>query len=178
VAWPGVYLGGAADFRDNPGMTPVRRVLEPTVRGGLTAGALDAVLAVVLYRAAPVAVFHSIASGLLGRAAYEGGLATAGLGALLHFVIAFGAAATYASSSLALPILVRRAAPCGLAFGACVYFFMNYVVLPLSAVAFARPFSFALLSNGVWLGGLAGHMLLIGLPIALFTRRAAERPNA
>jgi hypothetical protein len=159
-------------------MTPLRRVLEATLWGGLTAGALDAVLAVVLYRAAPVAIFHSIASGLLGRAAYEGGLATAALGALLHFVIAFGAAATYATASLALPLLVRRAVPCGLAFGVCVYFFMNYVVLPLSAVAFARPFHLALLANGTWLGGLAGHMLLVGLPIALFTRRAAQRPKA
>lgn len=159
-------------------MAPLPRVLEPTLWGGLTAGALDAVLAVVLYRAPPVAIFHSIASGLLGRAAYEGGLATAALGAVLHFVIAFGAAATYAAASLALPLLVRRAVPCGLAFGACVYFFMNYLVLPLSAVSFARPFRPELLANPVWLGGLAGHMALIGLPIALFTRRAAQRPAA
>ena len=159
-------------------MSSARRVLEATLGGGLTAGILDAILAVVLYRATPVAICHSIASGLLGRGAYEGGIATAVLGAALHFVIAFGAAATYATASVALPVLVRRAVPCGLAFGVGVYFFMNYVVLPLSAVSFARPFHMALLTNGTWLGGLIGHMFLIGLPIALWTRRVASGPPA
>ena len=45
-----------------------------------------------------------------------------------------------------------------------VYFFMKEAVLPLSA---ARPIAF----SGA---GLIGHALLVGLPIALVTRRSRE----
>ena len=51
-------------------------------------------------------------------------------------------------------------------FGAAVFFFMNYAVLPFSAVASA-PFSL-----GMFLNGIFGHALFVGLPIALFARRA------
>jgi hypothetical protein len=150
--------------------------LEAALLGGVTVGALDATFAVVLYHAAPGAVFRSIASGLLGKDAYREGLVAPALGLFLHFGIATTWAALYAAASVRLPALVRRAVPCGLAYGVVVYFFMNYVVLPLSAVSFSRPFHLGLLGNGVWLAGLAGHMLLIGLPIALFARRGALLP--
>jgi len=53
-----------------------------------------------------------------------------------------------------------------------VFFFMNYGVLPLSAVASA-PFSLGMFLNGVF-----GHALLVGLPIALYARRAGgETPS-
>lgn len=143
------------------------------MKAGLTVGALDALFAMALYRIDAVAVFHSVASGLLGRGAYGGGLATAALGALLHFCIATTWAAVYVGASLVVPAVARHAVPSGMTFGVAVYFFMNYVVLPLSAVPFARPFHLGLLTNGIWLIGLAGHMVLIGLTIALFTRRAS-----
>jgi hypothetical protein len=149
------------------------RAIGAILRAGLTVGVLDALFAMVLYRTSAVAVFHSIASGLVGRGAYSGGLATAALGALLHFFIATTWAAVFVGASLVVPALARHAAPAGMAFGVVVYFFMNYVVLPLSAVSFARPFHRALLGDGIWLIGLLGHMVLIGLTIALFTRRAA-----
>ena len=47
---------------------------------GLLAGVLDIVAAFVVYRfrgATPIRILHSIASGLLGPEAFEGGLATA-----------------------------------------------------------------------------------------------------
>jgi hypothetical protein len=47
-------------------------------------------------------------------------------------------------------------------FGAAVYFFINYLVLPLSAVAHS-PFSLALFLNGV-----IGHALFVGVPIAWY----------
>jgi hypothetical protein len=46
-----------------------------------------------------------------------------------------------------------------------VFFFMNYGVLPLSAVGSA-PFSLGMFLNGVF-----GHALFVGLPIALFAKR-------
>jgi hypothetical protein len=150
--------------------------LDAILKGGLTAGALDLVFAVLLYHAKPAAVLKSIASGLLGAGAYGDGLATPALGLLLHFGIATTWSALYVIASSRMRVLVQRAIPSGLTYGVVVYFVMNYVVLPLSAVSFARPFHLGLLSNGVWLAGLAGHMLLIGLPIALFARRSSLLP--
>ena len=130
--------------------------------GGLAAGVGDSILALVLYRVSLVRIYQSIASGLLGRAAFDGGLATAALGLFLHFFIATTAAAVFVGASRFLPLLVRQPAPCGLAYGVAVYFFMKYVVLPLSAVARIGPFEPA---------AMIGHALLVGLPIALLARR-------
>lgn len=130
--------------------------------GGLAAGVGDTLLAIGMHHVSPVRIYQSVASGLLGReAAFGGGLASAGLGMLLHFLIATTAAAVYVAASSRLKLLVERAVPCGLAFGVAVYFFMKQVVVPLSA---ARPIAFT------WTA-MVGHALLVGLPIALLARR-------
>ena len=138
--------------------------------GGLLAGVLDIAAAFAVYGlrgATPVRILQSIASGLLGVAAFQGGFGTAALGALLHFVIAFCAAAVYYAASRKLEVLVRRAAVAGLLYGMVVYLFMNYVVVPLSAVP-KRPFVL-----GLAVIILVVHMLFVGLPIALTVRRYA-----
>jgi len=152
-------------------MSPSDGVLRAILRGGLAAGIGDSVLARVLYRVPFTVVYQSVASGLLGRAAFRGGLATAALGMLLHFFIATTAAAVYVGASHKWPLLARRPVPCGLAFGTAVYFFMKYVVLPLSAVSRLTPFDPA---------AMIGHALLVGLPIALFAslRRSREPAQA
>ncbi len=50
-------------------------------------------------------------------------------------------------------------------YGAVVYFFMNYLVLPLSAVG-PSPFRW-----GLFLNGVIGHALFVGVPIAWFARK-------
>ena len=136
--------------------------------GGLAAGIGDSLLALGMYPVSLVVIYQSVASGLLGREAFRGGLATAALGMLLHFFIATTAAAVYVLASSKLKPLLTHAVPCGLAFGVAVYFFMKQVVVPLSA---ARPGPFA------W-AGMIGHALLVGLPIALIVRRAlSEGPQ-
>jgi hypothetical protein len=160
---------------DGTAAPSVRRMSVAVALGGLVVALLDALFAVALYRATPAAIFRSIASGVLGRAAYGGGLPVAALGAALHLFIATTWTALYAAASTVLPVLVRRRIPCGMAYGVLVYLAMNYVVLPLSAVPFARPFHLGLLTNVVWLTGLAGHVLLIGLPIALIVGRGTGR---
>jgi len=144
-------------------------VLRAILRGGLAAGIGDSVLALVLYRVPLTVIYQSVASGLLGRAAYRGGLATAALGMFLHFFIATTAAAVYVGPSRKWPLLVRRPVPCGLAFGTAVYFFMKYVVLPLSAVSRLTPFEPA---------AMIGHAFLVGLPIALFASLRRSRQPA
>lgn len=139
-----------------------RRFWRGTLTGGLAAGILDTFLAMAQYGIGPIIVYQSVASGLLGRASYSGGLATVALGMLLHFFIATTAAAVYVATSLRVKPLVDNAVPFGLAFGVAVYFFMREIVLPLSA---ARRGPFA------WVG-LVGHAFCVGLPIALAARRA------
>jgi hypothetical protein len=140
--------------------------------GGLLAGVGDITFAFVvsaLRGVGPVRVLQSVAGGLLGPAAREGGLAAAALGALLHFLIAAAAAAVYWLASRRLGVLVRHAVVCGLLYGVAVYLFMNFVVVPLSAAYFKPSHApSALLLNS------AGHMLLVGLPIALAARRYSK----
>ena len=113
------------------------------VWAGFACGVLDITAAFVVYGffgAKPVPLLQGIASGLLGPRAFNGGLATALLGLLCHFVIAFGAATVYFMASRALPFLIQNAVASGALYGMAVYFFMNRIVLRLSAVA-KRPFS-------------------------------------
>ena len=113
----------------------------------------------------PIEVLQYIASGALGQSAFRGGLATAGLGAVFHFIIAWVAAAVFVLAGRRIQFLRTQAIGFGLLYGAAVYFFMNYLVLPLSAVAPSR------FHPGLFLNGVLGHALFVGLPIALYARR-------
>ena len=83
----------------------------------------------------------------------------------LGFVIAFGAAAVYLVASRALGFLIEHAVVSGVLYGVAVYFFMNRIVLPLSAAA-RRPFSLQMMIVGVVI-----HIFCVGLPISLSVRR-------
>ena len=138
---------------------------------GFACGVLDITAAFIVYGffgAKPVPLLQGIASGLLGPKAFDGGLATALLGLLCHFVIAFGAAAVYFVASRTFPFLIRNAAVYGALYGVAVYFFMNRVVLPLSAAA-KRPFSMRMMIIGVVI-----HIFCVGLPISLSVRRFSK----
>jgi len=111
---------------------------------------------------APAATIHPGRWRAIAWGGLAAGIGDSVLALFLHFFIATTAAAVYVSASRALPLLARQPVPCGLAFGIGVYFFMKYVVLPLSAVTRRTPFDPA---------AMIGHALLVGLPIALFARR-------
>ena len=91
------------------------------------------------------------------------------LGLGLHFFIALVAAAGYYVASRALPAVRQRPLVFGALYGVAVYAFMNFVVLPLSAVA-RRPFS-----PGLALVMVAVHVACVGIPIALATRGPSGR---
>jgi hypothetical protein len=138
--------------------------------GGLLAGALDITAAFVTWGVrgiSPVRILQSVARGLLGPAAMRGGLATAALGLVLHFVIAFGAAAVYWAASRRMPVLAQRAVAMGILYGIAVFAFMNFVVIPLSA---APPQRFTSTSLAI---AVLTHMCCVGLPIAISVRRFA-----
>ncbi|HET8647044.1 MAG TPA: hypothetical protein VFO85_16225, partial [Vicinamibacteria bacterium] len=75
--------------------------------GGLVAGTMDITAAILLYArrgVPPLRILQSVASGLLGRAAFTGGVPTAALGLALHFFIATTAAAVYVLAARRLPL--------------------------------------------------------------------------
>lgn len=149
------------------------RAFDTVVLGGLTAGALDildAFVVAVLNDGRPARVLQAIASGVLGRKAYQGGAPAAALGLGLHVLIAMGAATVYFLASRKLPVLVRRPVPCGLAFGLAVWAFMYNVVLPIT---FGRPNTIP--AWPLLINQLGIHAIGVGLPIALWASLSARR---
>lgn len=153
---------------------PARGVSGRTVRwllaGGLVAGALDITYAIGMsaFRGrTPIWLLQTVASGLLGKAAFDGGVATGALGLLLHFLIALGWCAVYYATSRKVGLLARRPLLVGPIFGVIIYLTMNFVVIPLSA--FPLKVTYA---PSVVVTGLLVHMFLIGVPIALAVRKA------
>lgn len=142
--------------------------------GGLIAGILDITGACVVswLRASvtPVRVLQSVASGLLGPAAYTGGNKTAALGLALHFLIATIWTIVFYVASRKLRFLLQQPIVWGLVYGVVVYAFMNFVVLPLSQL----PQRVAPTLTGRLIG-LVIIMFCIGLPIALVVRRFSSR---
>jgi hypothetical protein len=137
--------------------------------GGTIAGALDITYAIgfsAMHGVPPMRILQSVASGLLGKPAFEGGVPIAILGLALHFFIAFSWAAIFYLASRVIPALTRHAVIAGVFYGFLIYAVMNLVVLPLSA--YPRKVTFPLL---VLVTGLLVHMFCIGLPISLAVRR-------
>lgn len=150
--------------------SPFVRGLLGALIGAFIAGALDIGYAIAVWGlrgAEPAAVLKGIASGLYGRAAYDGGAAMATLGLSLHFFILFCAALVYFAATRWLPVFIRHAVLGGLAFGLGMFLVMNYVVVPLSAAPFGPP------AGWMYFGAICAHLFLVGLPIALAARRAA-----
>lgn len=146
----------------------------PIVAGGLTAGVLDILDAFVFFAlrgVSPLVVLHSIASGLLGRAAYQGGIRTAAIGVAIHFSIAITVAAAFVIASRRWPALVSRPVLWGTIYGIAVFFTMRDIVLPLAGLPGGR------FSWPVFLNGITIHVAGIGIPIALTARRWAPRPS-
>lgn len=139
---------------------------------GLIAGVLDLTAACVYSWAragvTPVRVFHSVASGVLGPSAFTGGAKAAALGVALHFLIATTWAAVFYVASRRIRFLINQPVVAGLIYGVVVYLFMNFVVLPLSAVT-RRPVP---LSGRIY--GALIIMFFVGLPIALIVRQYAS----
>lgn len=138
--------------------------------GAALAGALDAIFSLiayvfVLHVFSIIGVLQYIASGLLGAAAFSGGLPAAALGVLIHFFLAFAFATLYYAVSRRFVALRVRAIPFGFAYGAAIWLFMDLLVLPLTGTP-KSPFNAALFT-----AFLVDHAIFVGLPIALAVRR-------
>jgi hypothetical protein len=104
--------------------------------GGFVLGTADIVFAcgfwALLRDVPPLRILQSIASGIQGTAAFEGGAASAVLGLCCHYLIATSMVIAYAVPALRVPRLVQRPLACGLAYGLLLYVLMSQVVVPLS----------------------------------------------
>jgi len=132
-------------------------ILMPILVGGFVAGTFDLILAFISFG---WGVPRAIAAGLLGRSALLGGASTWILGVILHYFIAYSAAAVYCAASRKLDFLRPHFVVCGMFFGIGLFLVMNLIVLPLSGLHAAGPCQLRGLVQG-----LLVHMIFIGVPI-------------
>jgi uncharacterized membrane protein YagU involved in acid resistance len=158
-------------------MTPMKSArLSAVLLGGSIAAALDITFAIsfAAYNgAAPVRLLQTVASGLLGSAAFTGGIPAAALGLALHFGMSILWAGVFLAVASLMPALALRPVMSGIAFGVFVFLSMRLIVLPLSA--FPYPVTFKPLATTL---DLLSHMLLFGVPIAWVIRRGLSRGMA
>jgi hypothetical protein len=114
-------------------------------------------------------VWQYIASGALGNAAFEGGVATVLLGLLFHLIISLVVAGVFILSADRIPLLRHYVMAGALLYGFGVFIVMNLIVLPLSA---APPLP---APTTPWLiEAVVEHILGIGLPLGFLVRRNAN----
>jgi uncharacterized membrane protein SirB2 len=140
------------------------KVLTAIVAGGLTAATCDFIAAMLIYHLPALTVGRAVARGWFGKAAMEGGDDVAAIGIVSHYAILLIAAAIFVITSLRFPILRRMAWITGPLFGICIYVVMHLVIVPLSAAGSSNPHGIQFVEE------FLGHMLVIGLPIAIWAR--------
>lgn len=155
---------------------PSNRAAQAILWGALIAGAIDISYAIgfsATRGVPPTRILQSVASGLLGSPAYQGGVATAVVGLLLHFLLMLIIAAIFYVASTRMRFLVAQPVLWGALYGFVVYWVMNLIVLPLSA--FPSEVKFVPV---VVITSLIVHAFGIGVPIALASRKALgeDRP--
>jgi hypothetical protein len=142
-----------------------RADLKAILWGGLVAGTVDIFAASLISQLSPLLIMRFIAAGVLGREVIKGGLDISFIGLLLQWLMGLIIATLYVLAARRLAWMNRDWRLTGLAYGVVVYFVMNYVVLPLSALHRVPPFE--------WQGFIENMlaMILFGLIIAYFTQR-------
>lgn len=148
----------------------------PLIYGALTVFTLDGLDACIVSWIrrgfSPVRVFQGVAYGLLGPAALNGGVPTALLGLLIHFVVASTVVAVCYAIALRLPLLVEHPIACGAVYGVLVYLFMYRVVMPLSYIGTPHP------PLSLFLSDIFIHVFGIGIPAAWFATQAVRSAKA
>ena len=143
------------------------KITRAIITAWLVVGILDISSAIVIWWTRGVSLtrgLQGITAGLLGRAASDGGIATAALGLAIHFFVAFVVVTVFYLASRKILFLTQHAVISGIVYGIGVYLVMYWIVLPTAFATFHhRLFNDAL--------AIAIHITLIGLPTALIVRR-------
>lgn len=138
------------------------------VRAGLLTGVTDGLFATVQSAVTPgstvMRLWQGVASVVLGKLAYDGGVPTALLGVLMHFCVAFGWSAVFLfvvmRSSWVRRVVSSPSGVVGIAalYGPFIWLVMSLVVIP---VLLHRP---PVITSRWWIQ-LIGHFPFVGLPI-------------
>jgi len=113
-----------------------------------------------------ISVYQYMASGALGESAFAGGIPTALLGILIHFILSILIAGIFILGVDRIPLLRRYLIPGALLFGFGVFIVMNMIVVPLSATPpLPAPTMPELIIN------LSNHLLNFGLILGIIVRR-------
>ena len=152
------------------GSTQSRPAMFDVLAGGFILATIDLVYACSMWAwlrdVAPERLLQYIASGAIGQAAFAGGVATALLGAALHYFIAIAMVLAYYLASGRYRALVHHPVRYGLPYGLLLWGVMTWVVVPLSqAQPSSKPVMLAVVTNFLM------H-LLFGVICAWFSRRA------
>src|SRR6266496_5448255 len=113
--------------------------LRAIVTAGLIVGVLDISSAFVIWLERGVGLqrgLQGIAAGLLGTKSYEGGMATAGMGLAIHFLVAFVVVSIFYVVSRRVLFLTKHPAVSGVCYGIGVYLVMYWFVLPTAFSTF------------------------------------------
>lgn len=157
-----------------PAQTASGSLIRAILLAGLIAGTLDIISAITMsgiysgtFR--PIRLLQGIASGAVGKSAFEGGVGMALVGLIFHYCFAMMFATVYFLLFPYLPFLRRFPILWGGLYGIVAWAIMNGVVVPLSKITPA-PFNWekALIN-------IAILMVMIGLPIALMARKYYSR---
>lgn len=164
---------GSAETGDGAKGTTKTHVLgdfvAPILLGGIIAGTIDIGAASLINGAKPTRILQAIASGLIGKSAFEGNSATVELGLVLQWAMSIIIASIFVVAAQWRPALKRHWVRAGLSYGVVVFLVMNYVVLPLSAIGHPPRFRVVHFAEDI----LA--MLLFGIIIAFFARERQHK---
>ena len=146
-------------------------LLRLSVIGGLIIGTIHVIVQIgivysLILKIPFVDVLKYITSGIIGDAAYAGGLGTALLGLILEFVMTIIIAGIFIFSADRISLLRKNVIVGSLLYGFGVFVVMNFVVVPLSAAATLPPPSMGLLIELI-----LEHILMIGLPLGILVKR-------
>ncbi len=140
---------------------------------GLAGGALDALAASSIYPAVYqgltlTRLWQGVAAGWFGQASYEMGAKSVAVGLASHFLIALVAGIVFVAVLKRAEVFRRLWIVSGAIYGAAMYFFMQYVVLPLSQIGLQHP-------NGKSMAiGLGIHIFIFGVGSAFVARQVLK----
>ena len=162
-------------------MPDVARLWKPIVVAAAISGSADLLYACIhigsYYNMAPMQIFQSIATGLLGPAALAGTWGSAGLGIALEFALTLIMAAIYMHVSQFITDLRKYWWLLGPCYGIVVMVVMYTVVLPLSAAHGSgalpngpRAADGTISDHQMLYATILVHMFIVGLVISACAR--------
>jgi uncharacterized membrane protein len=149
-----------------------RSLVRPIVLGGIClfiGQFLQTSIVYGLLQGSPfLSIWQYLASGILGMAAFEGGIAIAVLGLFIHLIFSVVIAGVFVLAADRIPLLRRHPIAGSLLYGFGVFVVMNMIVIPLSAAPPLPPPALPWLIEAV-----IEHVVVVGLPLGIIVQRNA-----